>query len=199
MSARDSRLADWTAALAEPHGDPGGGAASAVMLSMAAALTSMTAGYAAAERFGDAPDDAEWEERRGVIERRARKLRARALELADADAAVSGAFAPAYSIDDRREREEAVAQVSAAATRTSQLIGEAALALPDDLEWLARHGNPALLADVAVARSALRGALCGARTNLTADGGDELTADERASLARFDEAIARLDARTPTS
>ncbi|WP_368498438.1 cyclodeaminase/cyclohydrolase family protein [Herbiconiux sp. A18JL235] len=194
VSAGRSRLSDWTEALAEAHGDPGGGAASAVMLSMAAALTAMTAGYSAAGRFGDAPDDPEWERRRAAIEHDARRLRATALELADTDAAVSGAFAPAYALDDRQERREAVAEVSAAATRTSQLIGEAALTLPDHLDWLARHGNPALHADVAVARAALRGALSGACTNLTADGGDELTGDERASLARFEEAIARLDA-----
>uniref|UniRef100_UPI003989FB8A cyclodeaminase/cyclohydrolase family protein n=1 Tax=Mycetocola sp. TaxID=1871042 RepID=UPI003989FB8A len=49
VSARRSTIDEWTQALAESSGSPGGGAASGVMLAIANCLTSMVASNTQAE------------------------------------------------------------------------------------------------------------------------------------------------------
>jgi formiminotetrahydrofolate cyclodeaminase len=164
-------LAGWTAALAEATGEPGGGAASAAMLSVAASLASMVAGYSDPQRFADAPASTPgWAGERAAIASRAAALRERALVIADDDAAASGAFAGAFALPSGSDEHHAAVRAAALdAARSSARLAAAALPLAGDLAWLREHGNPAVAADVSVAQGALLAALIGARANLTAD------------------------------
>jgi formiminotetrahydrofolate cyclodeaminase len=204
VSVGGSTVAEWAAGLAAAHGNPGGGAAAGVMLSFAAALVSMVAGYTEADRYADAPEDDEWERQRSSVAGRARDIRHRALALADADAAVSGGFGAAFRHEPGPERDEAVREASLAASRSSEDLGDAALPLIDDLEWVQERGNPALRADVVVAEAALRAALVAARANLSndlhamisaeADGHDDPARPAlEAAIDRFDAGITRLE------
>jgi formiminotetrahydrofolate cyclodeaminase len=216
VTARSSGLREWTARLAAPVGDPGGGAAAGVMLALAASLASMASAYTAPERYDPAEHAAagharmhehrsEHEHERAAIASRAAALRERALELADLDGDASQRFGEAFGIRDQPERESAIREASLDAATSSESLGDAALPLVDDLEWLHAHANPAVHADVVVACAALHGALVGARANLVADtgilashaGGDPGAGSARpqldAAAARLTAAIARLD------
>ncbi|WP_291044958.1 cyclodeaminase/cyclohydrolase family protein [Herbiconiux sp.] len=212
VSARQSGLREWTARLAEPVGDPGGGAAAGVMLAMAASLAAMAAAYTAPERYEAAADTSDGHEQvqqrereRAAIAGRAAALRERALELADLDGDASQQFGEAFGIRKEAEREHAIREASLDAATSSESLGDAALPLVADLEWLHTHANPAVHADVVVACAALRGAVAGARANLVADtgilashtDGDPAAESARpeldAAADRLTAAIARLD------
>lgn len=151
-----STVEEWTSALAESTGSPGGGAGTGVMLAVAASLTSMVAGYS---------DGDEVEGIRG----RARDLRREALRLADEDSTASAAFGAAFRLDRGPDRDEAISRASVDAAKASAVLGDRAIEAIDDLAWLAAHGNKALIADVVVAFGALRAAVAGARTNVSFD------------------------------
>lgn len=161
ITTQRSTVDEWTQALAESSGSPGGGAGTGVMLSIAAALTSMVAGYTE-------PDEDHRSELSG-IHARARSLREHALQLADEDATASKAFGAAFRLDPGTERDHAIHQASVDAAKASAVLGERAIEAIEDLGWLAAHGNPALIADVVVAFGALRAAIAGARTNVSFD------------------------------
>lgn len=161
VSTQNSTVEDWTRALAESSGSPGGGAGTGVMLAVAASLTSMVAGYTEPE-----------EQHRGElanIHARARSLRTAALRLADEDASASRAFGAAFRLEPGPKREEAIRRASIAAAKASAVLGERAIEAIEDLGWLASKGNPALIADVVVAFGALRASVAGARTNVSFD------------------------------
>jgi formiminotetrahydrofolate cyclodeaminase len=161
ITTQSSTVEEWTQALAESTGSPGGGAGTGVMLAVAASLTSMVAGYT------DAADG-----RQGTVDSiraRARTLRQEALRLADEDSAASRAFGAAFRLEPGPERDEAVRGASVEAAKASAVLGDHAIAAFDDLAWLATHGNKALIADVVVAFGALRAAVAGARTNVSFD------------------------------
>jgi formiminotetrahydrofolate cyclodeaminase len=160
-TTQQSTVEDWTKALAESKGSPGGGAGTGVMLSIAAALTSMVAGYTE-------PEDHQRDELSG-IHARAHELRKTALQLADDDSSASNAFGAAFRLDPGPERDEAIHQASVEAAKASAVLGERAIDAIEDLGWLASHGNPALIADVVVGFGALRAAITGARTNVSFD------------------------------
>ncbi|MCS5716029.1 cyclodeaminase/cyclohydrolase family protein [Herbiconiux sp. CPCC 205716] len=149
----------WVGRLAEPVGDPGGGAASGVMLAMGCALTSMVAGYTRHEH----PLEAD------AVKERADARRERALELADLDAQESAEFGAAYHEPRGEPRDAAVTAAGSAAARTSADLAQLASEALDDLAALAPLAPPFLRPDVAVAEAALRAGLAGARTNLDAD------------------------------
>jgi formiminotetrahydrofolate cyclodeaminase len=214
VSARQSGLREWIGRLAEPVGDPGGGAAAGVMLAMAASLASMAAAYTAPQRYEAAAGTSDGREHEQVQDRereraaiagRAAALRGRALELADLDGDASQQFGEAFGIREEPEREHAIREASLDAATSSESLGDAALPLVADLEWLHTHANPAVHADVVVACAALRGALAGARANLVADtgilashtDGDPAAESARPALDaaadRLTAAIARLD------
>ena len=161
VTTQSSTVEDWTKALAESSGSPGGGAGTGVMLSIAAALTSMVAGHTE-------PGDRQRDEL-SAIHARAKELRKTALHLADEDATASNAFGAAFRLDPGPEREEAIHQASVEAAKASAVLGERAINAIEDLGWLASHGNPALIADVVVGFGALRAAITGARTNVSFD------------------------------
>jgi formiminotetrahydrofolate cyclodeaminase len=149
---------EWTRALAESTGSPGGGAGTGLMLAVAASLTSMVAGYSGDD--GGEP---------AGIRTRARALREEALRLADDDASASKAFGAAFRLEPGPERDEAIRRASVDAAASSAVLGERAIAAIDDLAWLATDGNRSLVADVVVAFGALRAAVAGARTNVSFD------------------------------
>lgn len=161
VTTRRSTVEEWTLALAESVGSPGGGAGAGLMLAIAASLTSMVAGYT----------DPDKHQRAGLddIHARARSLREAALRLADDDSSASKAFGAAFRLDPGPAREDAIRKASVEAAKSSALLGRRAIDAIADLEWLAANGNPALIADVVVAFGALRAALTGARTNVSYD------------------------------
>ena len=161
VTTQGSTVEEWTRALAESTGSPGGGAGTGLMLAVAASLTSMVAGYTEA-------DGHEGSEVASIRER-ARRLRQAALTLADEDASASQAFGAAFRLERGPEREEAIHRASLDAAKSSAVLGERAIEAIDDLAWLAAKGNPALIADVVVAFGALRAAVAGARTNVSFD------------------------------
>jgi formiminotetrahydrofolate cyclodeaminase len=161
ITTQDSTVDEWTEALAQSTGSPGGGAGSGLMLAVAASLTSMVAGYTEPKEH-EAADVAE-------IRERAQALRREALQLADEDATASQAFGAAFRLDPGPDREEAIHRASLDAAKSSAVLGERAIEAVDDLAWLAANGNPALIADVVVAFGALRAAVAGARTNVSFD------------------------------
>jgi formiminotetrahydrofolate cyclodeaminase len=156
-----STVEEWTRALAESKGSPGGGAGTGVMLAIAASLASMVAGYTEPEEDRQAE--------LASLHERAQALREAALKLADDDAAASEAFGAAFRLERGPERDAAIHRASIDAARASAVLGERAVAAIDDLGWLAVHGNPALIADVVVGFGALRAAVAGARTNVSFD------------------------------
>lgn len=156
VTTHESTVEEWTRALAESTGSPGGGAGTGVMLSVAASLTSMVAGYSDGDRVE-------------AVRGRARALRSEALRLADEDAAASQAFGAAFRLEKGPGRDEAIRQASVDAAKSSAVLGERAVQAIDDLAWLAENGNPALIADTVVAFGALRAAVAGARTNVSFD------------------------------
>ena len=104
VTTQRSTVEDWTRALSESAGSPGGGAGAGVMLAIAASLTSMVAGYTE-------PEDGRRTEL-DQIHARARSLREEALQLADEDASASKSFGAAFRLDPGSEREEAVRRAS---------------------------------------------------------------------------------------
>ncbi|OAE03556.1 cyclodeaminase/cyclohydrolase family protein [Arthrobacter sp. OY3WO11] len=161
VTTQRSTVEEWTRALAESKGSPGGGAGTGVMLAIAASLASMVAGYTE-------PKEGQRAELASLHER-AQALREAALKLADDDAAASEAFGAAFRLERGPERDEAIHRASVNAARASAVLGERAAAAIDDLGWLATNGNPALIADVVVGFGALRAAVAGARTNVSFD------------------------------
>lgn len=176
ISARRSTIEDWTEALAESSGSPGGGAAAGVMLAIAYSLTSMVAGYSAAD--GALADDLE------ALRGRAAAGREDALELADQDAAASESFGSAFRLQHGERRDEAIREASVEAARASAAVGKRGAEAVADLEWLAQHGNPALIADIAVACGALRAAIAGARANVSFDLGSLTSSGESLAEVR---------------
>lgn len=199
-TTHESTVEEWTRALAESTGSPGGGAGTGLMLAVAASLTSMVAGYS-----GDGNDDGG---EAAEIRTRAQALRREVLQLADDDASASKAFGAAFRLEPGPERDEAVRRASLEAAASSAVLGERAIEAIDDLAWLATKGNRSLVADVVVAFGALRAAVAGARTNVSFDlgslrsTGDSLDTVRRqqpdlwAAVQKLNGAMDRIDAVT---
>ncbi|WP_411558318.1 cyclodeaminase/cyclohydrolase family protein [Plantibacter sp. MPB07] len=212
VSTEHSSVSTWMQALGTATGNPGGGAASGLMLAIAAGLTAMVAGYT---RATHATEDASGQDENGseaeaeatiaALRTRAEARSELALRLADEDAHASRAFGSAFRLPAGVERDEAIRGASIEAAAASARLGEHAVDAIDDLAWLTEHGNPALIADVAVAIGALRAAITGARTNVSFDLGsvrsahgslEEVRADEPRLwelVPVFDRALERID------
>ncbi|MBD8533944.1 cyclodeaminase/cyclohydrolase family protein [Plantibacter sp. CFBP 13570] len=206
VSTEHSSVSTWMQALGTATGNPGGGAASGLMLAIAAGLTAMVAGYT---RATHATDDASGRDSAkatiAALRARAEARSELALRLADEDAHASRAFGSAFRLPAGVGRDEAIRAASIEAAAASARLGEHAVDAIDDLAWLTEHGNPALIADVAVAIGALRAAITGARTNVSFDLGsvrsahgslEEIRADEPRLwelVPVFDRALERID------
>lgn len=177
----------WLDALSQPNGSPGGGAASGVMLGLAAALMGMVAGYT--------PDDP-------AVAARARRLdpvRAELLQAVEADGVASADFGAALALaPEDPAREESVRRAALDAAASVARLGRIGIALVDEARSLAAHGNPHVAVDLAVATEALAAGLSGASLNLRAN--LQLARRHGASASRrtgLDEEVGRLaEART---
>jgi methenyltetrahydrofolate cyclohydrolase len=127
--------------VAAPRPDPGGGAASALVLATGVALAEMVTGYS--------PDLTATEP--GLSARLA-ALRTDALALVDADAAASAGFAEALAMPAQtHERTRAVVAACLAAAESALRIADGATRLLTELRLLDRHGEPRVRPDVQVA------------------------------------------------
>ncbi len=149
-------LDDWLDRLSQRGGEPGGGAASGVMLAIGAALLHMVAAYT--------PDD----ERAQHSGRSSVELRVRALQAAEEDGVRSAALGAALASEDSPERDARIVTTGTDGAESSVSLVEIGVALAEELRILADRGNPNLVADVAVAAEAIGAGLGGALTNLRA-------------------------------
>jgi formiminotetrahydrofolate cyclodeaminase len=201
-SAHPTRAADvfgtWLDSLAAPVPAPGGGAASAVVLAIGAAVAEMVAGYAPSGQDRDASLAA------------VSAVRREALAAADRDAAASAALIAAFRRDDTdadaatlREIATERRQALDVATQSSLGIALAAAPLGNALAWLAEHGEPRLAPDVVVAArtvaAGVRSAAATAHANVEASVPERST-DEAGSreLSRLRDAVSGVFALAAT-
>lgn len=162
----DLSLEEFTSRLASTAPVPGGGSASAVTASLAAALVSMVAGLSL--------DRPKYEPYRATLER-AREAgeayRRRFLELADADASAYSGFLAARRLptgteDERGRREEAVQETSRAAAEVPLQIVRECRDLAIEVEALAGRSNVNAASDLNVAGLLVEAAARGAGANV---------------------------------
>lgn len=147
----------WLDALSRPTGSPGGGAASGVMLGLAAALMGMVAGYT---------DDAAVAERARPLD----SVRAELLQAVEADGVVSARFGAALALaPEDPAREETVRDAAVEAAQSVARLARIGITLVAEARVLADQGNPHLAVDLAVATEALGAGLAGASLNLRAN------------------------------
>lgn len=164
-------LDGWLARLAQPSGAPGGGAASGVMLGIAASLLRMVAEYT--------PDDP----RASECADRLARTRQEALDAAEADGVLSAGFGAALGMSsDDPERDHRVRDAAIEAAESSVRLGAAGIRLLPELRVLTEIGNPHLVADLAVSAEALRAGLAGAAINLRANLQTAVKHDASASI-----------------
>lgn len=150
-------LDDWLAALAQPNGAPGGGAACGVILALSAGLLHMVAEYTR-------------DPRATPIAARVTDARAAALRAAEADGERSADFGAALALaQDDPQRDDRVARSALAASESSVALGDVGSGIVPDLDVLAEVANPAVRADLAIAADALALGISGAAINLRAD------------------------------
>jgi methenyltetrahydrofolate cyclohydrolase len=167
----DLSLKDFLDAVPARTPAPGGGAAAALALSLAAGLTAMAARFA--------PDD--WERRAEVVGR-AEELRARAEPLADADAEAYGAFM-AERTDETRERIVAIPfELAEIASEVAELAAVTAAEGNPNV-----RGDAAAGADLAAAAASISARLVA----INARAGDERVRNAAADAARAAKAAAR--------
>jgi len=177
-STAESTINAWMQQLASPIPNPGGGAASAVMLGISAGLASMVAGYGAADDGDTTAVGAV-----AAIGERALTLQQAALGLADADAAASKGFSVAYRLPEGEQRERAIHEASIHAAESAADVGAVAAALLPDLLTLVQLGKPALVSDVGVAAATLATVLQASLINLGVDlASAEATAGDPAAV-----------------
>ena len=196
MPLRDETIGDFLDQLAARVPAPGGGASAALHAAQAAALLGMVARYSTGEKYAG---------HAAVIERIAAEsdgLRARALHLADDDAAAFTAVTDAYRLprdtdDDKAARTAAIgAALTGAARPPAEVVGVARV-LVALAEELLPIGNSNVVTDVAAAAEAARAAATTARVNIEINLGGVKDQDVRAALvadaARVDDIAARAE------
>jgi formiminotetrahydrofolate cyclodeaminase len=140
----DEDLGTFLGLVADRAPAPGGGAVAAVSLSLAAALVTMAARFTASAGDPDPP-----------VAVRAERLRLRAAELADIDAAAYGSVIAAYAASpavDRDSRRERIRSALQEATEIPLEMTEIGAQITVLAASLVEHGNPNLRGD---ARTAL--------------------------------------------
>ena len=172
-------LDEWLDRLAEGHGAPGGGAASAVMTAIAAALLGMVAAYT--------PD----EPAAASARKRLARIRRQATAAAEADGVRSARFGAALAMEDGSERESAVRVATEEAADSSLAVGRIAASLVEEVRLLADVGNPNVEADLLVAGEALVAALGGVIGTTRAD--LDLLGAHRAPGDGLDDTLARAE------
>lgn len=165
----------WLDALSEPNGSPGGGAATGVLLGVAAALMGMVAAYT--------PDSASASACAARLERN----RADVLQAVEADGVLSVRFGAALALpSDDPQRDEQVSAAAVDAAESVARLGAIGILLTSDAKVLASAGNPHIAVDLAVAMESLAAGLSGAalsiRANLQIAGRHDATTTRLASL-----------------
>jgi methenyltetrahydrofolate cyclohydrolase len=184
---RDLTVAGFTDRLASSDPVPGGGSASAIAASLAAALVTMVA------QLSKRPKYMEHSALHGVVEARGRELTDRLLALADEDAAAYGTFAAALKLPrETAEEQESRSVAMRAAARIAAEVPlqcvEACLEVVIAAESLAGRCNLNASSDLAVAsllaEAAARGAAANVRVNLPAVGDERWAAEMEGQVAQ---------------
>ncbi|SDM19741.1 cyclodeaminase/cyclohydrolase family protein [Nonomuraea jiangxiensis] len=157
---RDSRIVDFLAALADKVPAPGGGATAALHAAQAAALLGMVARYTTGEKY------AAHAETVVAVIGETDTLRARALRLAEEDAAAFTAVTDAYRLPKGEQRSAAIAEALAGAAEPPARVIESATRVIELCELLLPVANRNVVTDVAAAADAARAALTTARVNV---------------------------------
>jgi formiminotetrahydrofolate cyclodeaminase len=144
-------LEEFLDALGSSAPTPGGGAASALVGALAAALAEMVAQLTVGR-----PKYAAVEERAQTVLRKTQRLRGELLALADEDAQAYGAVAAAYALprgtdEERRERDEAIQASLQAATQPPLRIMNAGCDVLRLAGEIAEIGNPTVASDAGCA------------------------------------------------
>ena len=164
----DRTIDSWLADLASDKPAPGGGAAAAMNAAVGAALVGMVCNLTLGR-----PRYAEHETLMRETRAAAADLRARAVRLADEDAAAFGAVADAYQLSkDSAERTTAIQAALVGAAEVPLRTAAVAAAVIDLAGKIIDKSNPNVISDVAVAatsaRAALDAAVINVEVNLTA-------------------------------
>ncbi len=188
---RDLTIVDFLSELADRVPAPGGGATAALHAAQAAALLGMVARYTTGERY-----TAHAETVVAVIAE-TDTLRARALKLAEEDAAAFTAVTDAYRLPKGEERSDAIARALAGAAEPPARVVEAAARVVELCELLLPICNRNVVTDVAAAAEAARAALTTGRVNVEVNLGgvqdERLRAELNIRLSGVDAAVARAD------
>ncbi|MEV5498502.1 cyclodeaminase/cyclohydrolase family protein [Nonomuraea fuscirosea] len=188
---RDLTIVDFLSELADRVPAPGGGATAALHAAQAAALLGMVARYTTGEKY-----TAHAETVVAVIAE-TDTLRARALKLAEEDAAAFTAVTDAYRLPKGEERSGAIARALAGAAEPPARVVEAAARVVELCELLLPICNRNVVTDVAAAAEAARAALTTGRVNVEVNLGgvqdERLRAELNIRLSGVDAAVARAD------
>lgn len=180
---REQTVGHWLDELASSAPAPGGGAAGALSAATAAALVEMVCSLSVGR-----PAAAEHEEALRTAHARATALRARALELAEEDAAVFTAVIAAYKLpkDDDAAKAARTAAIQAALGDAAR-VPLATAAVAAEVVGLAgailAGANPNVVSDVAVAAAAARAAIDASVVNVEVNLAMIKDAGVRAGLA----------------
>ena len=162
---RTDTLSSFLGQLAARVPAPGGGATAGLHAAQAAALVAMVG------RYSDAPRFAEHAGTIAAVTAAADDLRARALALAEDDAAVFGEVARSYALpkataQETAARSAAIATALVAAARVPAEVVQVADRALGLAEQLLPIGNRNVISDVAAAAEAARAAATTARVNV---------------------------------
>ena len=162
----DARMSDWLGQLADRTPAPGGGAVAALCAASAAALLEMVANYTTGKKWADR------EESMRAIAAEVAELRARAAQLAAADAAAFGAVGEAYGLpratdEEKAARSAAIQRATVGAAEPPVQVGRLAVRLVAIADGMVDPANPNVLSDVGIAAATARAALSGSITNIT--------------------------------
>ncbi|MGI5289212.1 cyclodeaminase/cyclohydrolase family protein [Nonomuraea polychroma] len=188
---RDLKIVDFLTELADRRPAPGGGTTAALHAAQAAALLGMVARYSTGEKYADHAETIV------AVIAETDTLRARALKLAEEDAAAFTAVTDAYRLPQGEQRSAAIAAALAGAAEPPARVIEEAARVIELCELLLPIGNRNVVTDVAAAAEAARAALTTARVNVEVNLGgvkDEHVREKlNIRLSGVDAAVARAD------
>jgi formiminotetrahydrofolate cyclodeaminase len=178
----DETIGAWLDELASSAPAPGGGAAGALEVAMAAALIEMVCNLTIGK-----PAYAEHEETMTEVRDRATTIRHEAVGLAAEDAEVFTAVIAAYRLPRETEAEKEARGTSiqaalAVAADVPRRTATAASQVLDLAERIVPGANPNVVSDAAAAAGAARGALHSSLVNIDANLGSITDPDLRAEL-----------------
>jgi formiminotetrahydrofolate cyclodeaminase len=188
---RDMTIDGFLTELAGRVPAPGGGATAALHAAQAAALLGMVARYTTGEKYAGHAETVT------AVIAETDTLRARALKLAEEDAAAFTAVTDAYRLPKGEERSATIARALAGAAEPPARVIEAAARVVELCEVLLPICNRNVLSDVAAAAEAARAALTTGRVNVEINLGgikDEQVREKlNIRLSGVDAAVAKAD------